>query len=70
MALLFGALEEALREYNRILGSQAVRRVLANPTREQLDKFVDLVQVSDPSALANVLDDDVVDFLQQFLRDG
>ena len=69
-ALLFGALDEALREYNRILGSHAVRRVLADPTREQLDKFVDLVQVSDLSSLANVLDDDVVEFLRRFLKDG
>ena len=68
--LLFVATEQAMREYNRRLGSHAVRRVLAHPTREQLDKFVNLVQVADPSKLANVLDDEVVDFLRRFLRRG
>ena len=67
--LLGGAIEGAMREYNRRLGSQGVRQVLVHPTREQLDKFVNLVQVADPSALANVLDDRVVEFLRQFLRD-
>ena len=66
--LLVGSIEEAMREYNRRLESQGVRQVLAHPTREQLDKFVNLVQVADPSALANVLDDGVVEFLRQFLR--
>ena len=66
--LLVGSSEGAMREYNRRLGSQGVRQVLAHPTTEQLDKFVNLVQVADPSALANVLDDGVVEFLRQFLR--
>ncbi|MCI0440605.1 MAG: hypothetical protein L0177_15940 [Chloroflexi bacterium] len=65
---LFGAVERAMREYNRRLGSHGVRHVLAHPTREQLDKFIGLVQLADPSALANVLDDEVIAFLRQFLR--
>ena len=68
--LLFGATETAMREYNRRLSSHAVRRILAHPTKEQLDRFVDVVQVADPSALANVLDDGVVEFLRQFLKSG
>ena len=64
----FGSLERAMREYNRRLSSHGVRQILAHPTREQLDKFISLVQVADPSALANVLDDEVVQFLRQFLR--
>ena len=68
--LLFGATESAMREYNRRLGSHAVRRILAHPTKEQLDRFVTLVQVADPSVLANVLDDDVVAFLRRFLTSG
>ena len=67
---LFGYTEGAMREYNRRLSSHSIRQILAHPTREQLDKFVNLVQVSDPSALANVLDDEVVEFLRRFLRDG
>ena len=65
---LFGAIEQAMREYNRRLSSHGVRQVLANPTREQLDKFIDLLHVADPSVLANVLDDEVVEFLRRFLR--
>ena len=65
---LFSAVEAAMGEYNRRLSSISVRQVLAHPTREQLDKFIDLLHVADPSALANVLDDDVVEFLRRFLR--
>ena len=35
---------------------------------QQLEQFINLVQVADPTALANVLDDEVVDFLRRFLR--
>ena len=59
--------ETAMREYSRLLGSHGARMVLANPTSAQLTKFVELVQVADPSALADVLNDDVVGFLRQFL---
>ena len=59
--------ETAMREYSRVLGSHGARMVLANPTSAQLTKFVELVQVADPSALADVLNDDVVEFLRQFL---
>jgi hypothetical protein len=59
--------EMAMREYSRVLGSHGARMVLANPTSAQLTKFVELVQVADPSALADVLNDDVVEFLRQFL---
>ena len=66
--LLFGATERAMHEYNRRLSSHSVRQILAHPTREQLDQFINLVQVADPSALVNVLEDEVVEFLRQFLR--
>ena len=67
---LSGAMERAMREYNRRLGSHAVRQVLAHPNKRQVDRFVDMLHVADPSALANVLDDEVVDFLRRFLRAG
>ena len=57
-----------MTEYNRRLSSEGVRRILADPTTEQLGKFINLVQVSDLSALANVLDGDVLDFLRRFVR--
>ena len=61
-------IEEAVREYNGRLGSHAVRRVLSNATTDHLSTFKDLVQVGDTSALENVLDDEVVEFLRSFLR--
>ena len=66
--LVLAALESAMTEYNRRLSSEGVRRILADPTTEQLGKFINLVQVSDLSALANVLDGDVLDFLRRFVR--
>ena len=60
--------DKAMRVYNRRLSSEGVRRVLAHPIKEQLDKFINLVQVSDLSVLANVLDDQVVEFLRGFVR--
>ena len=45
-------------------------RILAHPTREQLDRFIDLMRVSDLTELANVLDERVVEFLCGFVSDG
>ena len=67
---LIGSAEAALREYNRRLGSRSVRQVLAQASKEQLDRYIDLLQVADPSALANVMDDEVMAFLRQFLTKG
>lgn len=68
---LSGEVSRVMREYNRRLSSHSAMRILDRPTREQLDKFIELVQVADPSALANVLDDRVVEFLRRFLsNDG
>ena len=63
-------LDAALREYNRRLSSEAVTRILTHPTREQLDRFIDLMRVSDLTELANVLDERVVEFLRGFVSDG
>ena len=68
---LSGEVSRAMREYNRRLSTHSAMQILDRPTREQVDKFIELVQVADPSALANVLDDRVVEFLRQFLsNDG
>ena len=67
---LFGAVQRHMREYGNRLNSHSVREILAHPTKDQVDKFVNLLQVADPSALANVLYDEVVEFLRQFLRNG
>ncbi len=63
-------LESALREYNRRLSSEAATQVLAHPTREQLDRLIDLVHISDLSALSNILDDRVVEFLRGFVNNA
>ena len=67
-AVFLRDVELAMREYNRRLGSEGIRRVLADSSREQLDKFIDLVRVSDLSALADILDDEVVAFLRGFIK--
>ena len=69
-ALVIRDTGRAMRVYNRRLSAKGVRRVLAHPTREQLDKFINLVQVGELSALSNVLDDEVLDFLRRFVRSG
>jgi len=65
---LFDAMDTAMREYNRRLSSRAVRQVLANQSKEQLEKFINLLQVADTSALEYALDDDVLEFLRQFMQ--
>ena len=69
-ALVLNDTERAMRVYNRQLSSHGTRRILAHPTKEQLEKFINLVQVSDLSALANVLDKEVLEFLRSFVRNG
>ena len=69
-ALVLGDTERAMRAYNRRLSSEGVRLILADPTREQLDTFISLIQVSDLSALANVLDEEVLEFLRRFVSRG
>ena len=69
-ALVIRDTDRAMRVYNRRLSARGVRSVLAHPTREQLDKFINLVQVGDLSALSNVLDDKVLYFLRRFVRSG
>ena len=60
--------EGAMREYNRRLSSEGVRRILADTNRAQHDKLIGLVQVSDLTTLANVLDEGVVEFLRGLVR--
>ena len=67
-ASVFGDVEGAMRVYSRRLSSEGVGRILSHPTREQLDKLINLVQISDLSVLANVLDAEVVEFLRRFVR--
>ena len=61
---------DTLRDQNRRLSSAAIRRILARPDEALTDKFVKVVQSSDLSALAEVLDAEVLEFLRRFLRRG
>ena len=65
---VFGAMDASMREYNHRLSTQAVRQILADGSSEQMDKFISLIQVADPSSLENVLDADVITFLKGFMK--
>ena len=65
---LLREVEVTKREYNRRLGSEGAKRILADPSDQQLRRFMELVQVSDISSLANILDEQVVQFLRGFVR--
>ena len=69
-AILMRDTAAAMREYNQRISSEGVRRILADPSREQVDKFIDMVQISEISDLANVLDADVMEFLRHFVGDS
>ena len=43
VAAVGGGTEAAMREYNRRLSSSMVHRVLANPSKEQIKKLMDLI---------------------------
>lgn len=60
-------LEEALGQQHRRLGSQAIKHILARSQDSRIDRFLKVLQASDPSPLAQVLDDELTDFLRQLL---
>ena len=57
----------AMCEYNRRLSSNLVHRVLANPSKEHLDKLMDVIQLGNLSSLSNVLDEEVLEFLRSLV---
>lgn len=67
VAAVVGGTEVAMREYNRRLSSSVVHRVLENPSKEQIEKLMDLIQVSNISSLSNVLDEEVLEFLRSLV---
>jgi hypothetical protein len=64
-----GDLERAMRHYNSSIGRFVARQTVTRASVDQLDRFIDLVSVADPSKLANVLDDKVIEFLRTFLKE-
>jgi len=58
----------SLKEQNQRLSLRVVRRILRGPVDERVQQFIQVVQASDVSGLANVLDDHLVAFLREVLR--
>ncbi len=66
-------IRRALERQHARLASEAVRRILrqgADDPRGRLDRFLRVVQASDLTGLANVLDDALVAFLKALLADA
>jgi hypothetical protein len=64
------AIERGLLTQQRRLAQRVVSRLLEQPSRnegERLARFVQVVQASDLTGLALVLDDTIVEFLRNFL---
>ena len=64
---LTSCVDEALGEQNRRLALAIAHRILEHSGDDQIDRFIQIVQVSDLSGLANVLDDAVVEFITELL---
>ena len=60
--------EAALRYYNTRLSSVAVQEVLVGQREAEVGRLLQLNDAADLSALAEVLDADVIGFLRDFLR--
>lgn len=61
-------LHAALSRQQVRLASEAVRRILARGG-QRIEQFLQIVQASDLTGLAQVLDDELLDFLQELLAD-
>ena len=62
-------LHQALREQHRRLSAEAIRQILSQVNESRVDQFIKVIQTSDLSSLANVLDDELVAFLRQLLAE-
>ena len=61
------ALDAALHEQQRRLSSEAVRQVLARQGEPRIDQFLRVLQAADVGGLAQVLDQELADFLRRLL---
>ncbi len=61
-------LSSALARQQARLSSEAVRKILAAGKGERLERFLQVVQASDLTGLANVLDDELLAFLRELLE--
>jgi hypothetical protein len=69
-AEIAGYVGDALGAQSRRLAGAVARRLAGRESHERLDRFVQVVQVADLSALANVLDDDLLAFVGDLLRES
>jgi hypothetical protein len=60
-------LQRALRQQQNRLSSQAIRQILSQQGGERIERFLKVVQASDLRGLAEVLDDELVEFLRALL---
>jgi hypothetical protein len=61
-------LTSALGRQQTRLSSEAVRQILAAEKGERIERFLQVVQASDLTGLANVLDDELLAFLRELLE--
>ena len=67
--LLAGYVHDALRQQNQRLSQWVVRRMVRREPGSRLQRFINVVQISDLSGLANVLDDELVGFIRELLQE-
>ena len=65
---LGGYVHEALREQNQRLSGWVVSRLIQGQESEEIDRFIKVVQVSDLSGLAQVLNPELVQFITKLLE--
>ncbi len=66
---LGGYVAGTLGQQNRRLGGKVASRLLRSERTTKLQRFIDVVQVSDLSGLAQVLSDELVQFIRELLSD-
>jgi hypothetical protein len=63
-------LHQALSEQHRRLSAEVIRQILSQCKEQRVDQFIKVIQSSDLSSLANVLDDELAAFLRQLLAEA
>ena len=61
-------LDASLEQQNRRLSKRVIHKLLARRRQPHVERFLKVVQASDLSGLANVLDDDLMQFIRELLR--
>ena len=67
---LSGYVNDALGTQNRRLAQEVAHRLVGRASHEMIDRFVQVVEVSDLAGLANVLDDELTEFIRALLDES